>query len=320
MHQVVRNIHLITNPAGGTRNNRELSQIAASFFQVTGINVQISFTEHIGHAIKLAQAIPYSPDAIVCALGGDGTMHEIINGIMHCPEKERLPIASLPGGTGNSFMEDMGLLDFDEALKTIAHATVKKIDLFEIHLDDKLHYVFNVCGWGLFASGNACAESLRCLKQHRYNVAGLWEIIRNRGLRTRFTFHHQTIEDQFSLIVASNTRYVGKSMLLSPHAHWNDGKLDLTFLKHTTRLALVRMFLKLHSGQHIHEPNIHYLQTDAFEIHSSKATLWNLDGEKHLGKVGKVKVLPSALRVCMPPTAKRREPNAAHSESYRYKQ
>lgn len=296
---MVRIIHLIVNPKSGIMDNRALTQLACSFFNAKGIKVTIKFTERNGHATSLAFSSPYAPGKIICGLGGDGTMHEIINGIMQRKPQEQMPVGLLPGGTGNSFLEDMGLLKFNKALDAIAVGNVKKVDLFKVNMDEKLHYAFNVCGWGLFASGNACAESLRWVKRQRYNVAGLWEILRNRRQWARFSYLHQTIEDSFSLIVASNTRFVGKGMLLSPEARCDDGKMDLTFLKQSDRLALVRMFLKLPNGTHIDDPNIHYLQTDSFEIQTPKPTLWNFDGEIHSGKKGQIKVMPSALKVCM---------------------
>ena len=50
------------------------------------------------------------PQTLICAMGGDGTMHEVINGMMQREATLRMPVALIPGGTGNSFMEDLGLI------------------------------------------------------------------------------------------------------------------------------------------------------------------------------------------------------------------
>ena len=272
---------------------------AVSFLKDRGIQVIVEYTERKGHAREMARALPYAPEATICGLGGDGTMHEIINGIMHRHPDEQMPVGLLPGGTGNSFLEDMGIFNCNEALQKIVRGSYSNVDLLKIHLDDESHFVFNVCGWGLFASGNATAESLRYFKKMRYHVAGLWEILRNRTQQAKLKFDHQASEGRFSLIVASNTRNVGKSMLLSPKAKCNDGKLDLTFLKQSGRLPLMRLFQKLPKGTHVHEPGIAYIQCKNYKIDSPSKTLWNLDGEIYSGKKGEVTVLPQALRVCI---------------------
>jgi diacylglycerol kinase family enzyme len=88
-------------------------------------------------------------------------------------------------------------------------------------------------------------------------------------------------------------------MMLSPSAKFDDGKLDLTFLKQSGRWALMRLFQKLPKGNHIHEPGISCIQCTEFEIVALKTTLWNMDGEIYSGKRGKVTVLPHALSVCI---------------------
>jgi YegS/Rv2252/BmrU family lipid kinase len=294
-----RTVHLIANPYGGTQDNRAMAHQAVSFIKGQGIQVTLEFTERKGHAREIAHSLPYSPETTLCGLGGDGTMHEIINGIMHRNPDEQMPVGLLPGGTGNSFLEDMGIFNCNEALQRIVHGSYSNVDLFKINLDDTNHFVFNVCGWGLFASGNATAESLRYFKKMRYHVAGLWEILRNRNQQAKLTIDNKATQACFSLIVASNTRNVGKSMLLSPKAECNDGKLDLLFLKQSGRLPLMRLFQKLPKGTHVHEPGITYTQCKSYEIDSPSMTLWNLDGEIYSGKKGKVTILPQALKVCI---------------------
>ncbi len=294
-----RLIHLIVNPKGGTLDNRALAQRAQEHFKSRKIQVSSTFTAHKGHARTIAQSIPVQSETMICGLGGDGTIHEIINGNMQRPETERMPIAILPGGTGNSFLDDLGLLHFEKALNQVCLFQVRPVDLLRVRLDNQLCYVFNVCGWGLFASGNASAESLRCLKKQRYHVAGIWEIIRNKSQNATLTFANESREGRFSLIVASNTRCVGRAMLISPKASWNDGKLDLTFLKKTNRVSLLRMFLKLPKGTHIQETKINYVQTKSYTIQSPHPSLWNLDGEVYSGSKGDIEIRPGAVQICM---------------------
>lgn len=222
-------------------------------------------------------------------------MHEIINGLMQRPSGERVPIASIPGGTGNSFMEDTGIMNSKRAIENLLKGRKCSVDLLKADLNGKTRYVFNVCGWGLFASGNHRAESLRWMGTQRYNVAGVLEILRNPTQRGKLILGQEESEQDYSLIVASNSRYVGKSMLLSPHANFSDGLMDLLYLKKAKRSLLMHLFSRLHKGRHIELPEVFYMQTDRFEIHSDEATLWNLDGEITRASSGKIQVMPSAI-------------------------
>ncbi|MDA7660614.1 acylglycerol kinase family protein, partial [Verrucomicrobia bacterium] len=110
-----RTVHLIVNPFGGTQDNRALAHKAFSTLNDHGIKVNVDFSERKGHAMKVARSLSYAPEKTICGLGGDGTMHEIINGIMCRPPEEMMPVGLLPGGTGNSFLEDVGVFNFNDA-------------------------------------------------------------------------------------------------------------------------------------------------------------------------------------------------------------
>ncbi|MDB4665199.1 diacylglycerol kinase family lipid kinase [Verrucomicrobia bacterium] len=292
---MIHKLHLLTNPAGGVGNNLALEQQATSYLKRRGVEVTAYHTQFPGHAEELVRTIPLNSNDCVCGIGGDGTMHEIINGMMQRPENRRVPVSLIPGGTGNSFMEDAQLLDVSKALEVILKNQRKRIDLLEVRLDQNLRYAFNVCGWGLFATGNELAESMRWLGRLRYDAAGLLKILKNDSHEARLEMDESTIEDHFSLIVASNSRYVGKGMLLSPEARYDDGLLDLLYLRKTSRLALARLFMSLHKGEHVNQPGVSYVQTRAFRIQAMALFKWNLDGEATTGKEARVQALKSAI-------------------------
>ena len=95
-------------------------------------------------------------------------MHEVINGMMQREATLRMPVALIPGGTGNSFMEDLGLIHPRSAMESILGGSPQPIDLMECALDGAIEYAFNVCGWGMMASGNRRAESMRWMGRLRY--------------------------------------------------------------------------------------------------------------------------------------------------------
>jgi len=293
---MIRRLYLVINPKSGLGGNLAIARQSEAYLKARDIEVIPFLTEHARHAESWTQALPYSTETAVCGLGGDGTMHEIINGMMQRPAEVRMPVCSIPGGTGNSFLEDLQIIDPPKALETIARGTAHPMDLLRLELDDQIRYLFNVCGWGLFGTGNHRAESLRWLGKRRYDAAAICEILMNQSFEARFHINDEIIRDRFPFIVATNSRYVGKGMLLSPHARFDDGLLDLLYLGRTTRRQLIGLFSRLHQGRHIEQPGIHYQQIDRFEIHTDTPGWWNLDGEPVQGSSGKLEVVPRALK------------------------
>ena len=292
---MTRSVHLITNPKGGVGDNLQIAGMVEAALTQHHWKVIRHETKERGHAEHLARTIPTHADTILCGIGGDGTMHEIINGLMQRPLRERSPVASIPGGTGNSFLEHNGIMTHLQAVETLLKGCPCPVDLLKAHLNEKTRYVFNVCGWGLFASGNHRAESLRWLGTQRYNVAGLMEILRNPAQQANLVIEDRERKEDYSLIVASNSRFVGKGMLLSPEASFNDGLIDLLYLDKTSRSLLLKLFLKLHKGQHVQLPEVSYQRIKQFEIHSDEEKLWNLDGEIMRASKGVIQMVPAAI-------------------------
>jgi diacylglycerol kinase (ATP) len=297
----LKHIHFITNPMGGVGDNLALARDALAFFGKHGIQGSIHPTQHPGQAIDLAATLPLDPASLICAIGGDGTMHEVINGVMRRSAPSDSNVALLPGGTGNSVMEDLGLLKLQAAMQAILEGSPKKIDLIRTELDGSVQYAFNLCGWGMMARGNERAEAMRWLGRGRYHVAGLLEIMEARSLQAGLEIEGQPkAEDHYALVVATNSRIIGKGMRVAPNARMDDGKMDLLLVKKAGRWDLAQLFARLHRGTHIHHPLMHYIQVNELKLESHQPVAWNVDGEVRRATKAALKVLPGRLNWWLP--------------------
>ena len=95
---------IIVNPCGGRRNSTAVLSEVKPRFESAGIEITLQETEYAGHAREIAHTTNFSDLDCICAIGGDGTLHEIINGMFSRPDKLTLPLAQIPAGTGNSFL------------------------------------------------------------------------------------------------------------------------------------------------------------------------------------------------------------------------
>ena len=103
----MRKILLIANPKSGIKNKDELVNIVISKFKENSIEITLNKTEYPGHAIELAKNCNFSEFSSICAVGGDGTLNEVLNGVLKRNDKKKIPIGLIPGGTGNSCMKPL---------------------------------------------------------------------------------------------------------------------------------------------------------------------------------------------------------------------
>jgi NAD kinase len=111
---------LIYNPFSGARRGKYIAKKAAKLLSNAGVSVDLIQLERGGHAQEIVAKEDLSTYDCLCVVGGDGTFHEAINGLMRKPEDQRkIPVALIPGGTGNSFALELGGIDVHRAVKHV---------------------------------------------------------------------------------------------------------------------------------------------------------------------------------------------------------
>ncbi len=289
--------YLIVNPHGGLKKGLSILELVKPVFESAGAELTILETQYAGHARNMARTENFEGYDGLCAIGGDGTMHEVINGMMNREDGQQLPIGLITGGTGNSFMHDLDCLDPVNAAKRIITNRKRPIDISKVNANGETLYAFNIVGWGMPTEINILAEKLRWFGGQRYNVASLIEIFAFRQrLATLVIEGNRTVGD-FGFILGCNTIHTGKGMKMAPLAQLNDGYIDLIVVHKPSRWKLLKMFPKIFSGKHIAEPIVEYHQVKTFSIIPIEEHVLNIDGELLGNTPIDVEVLPSAINV-----------------------
>ena len=119
---------LIANPKSGTINfNKSISSVKECFKRYD-VESTLMKTDYKGHAVDIVKNENLNIFDSVCAMGGDGTLFEVLNGMLSRSADDRVPISIMPNGTGNSFMKTVGTTSEDSAVKIIARSSSRKID------------------------------------------------------------------------------------------------------------------------------------------------------------------------------------------------
>ena len=293
----VRKMLLLVNPTGGVRNGLEILENIKPIFEAGGIELEIIETKYIAHAKDITRAMEIEKFESLCLVGGDGTMHEAINGMYSRKDKKRIPIGLIPAGTGNSLMHDLNCLDTAVATKWIVNGYTKKIDLAEITMEHKVVYGFNIIGWGMITDINTRAAGVRWMGENRYTYAALMEIMSHKLKHAKVSFEGKTYDENFIFILGSMTKFTGSAMKMGPKAKLDDGLIDISILRNATRKQLLNLFPKIFTGEHIHSDLVEYRQVDSYSIIPDKHDPLNIDGETIGSTPIKLKVIRESLEI-----------------------
>ena len=229
-------------------------------------------------------------------VGGDGTIHEVVNGLMKSGQGLHLPLGIIPGGSGNAFADDLGVKNTTQAVHQIVSGNMHSMDIMRISQGDTVSYAFNIIAWGTASDVNRRAEKLRWLGNSRYSLSAIISILSLKKRPILLRLDNDVVDSNAILFIALNTIHTGKGMKMAPHAKLNDGLIDLLLLRDVSRLRVLKIFLQSFSGKHVSDPLVEYRNAKTFSI-QTEGDLLNIDGE-NIGRTPiEVSLIPGALSV-----------------------
>jgi diacylglycerol kinase (ATP) len=293
---------VLYNPqAGNGRASRLLDPIRAGL-AAKGIDAQFALTESPGHATQLARQADLSRYDAVIASGGDGTLFEVLNGLMRNPATDKPPLGLIPNGTGNAFMKELGLQhsDWRRAIDIIAANRPRALDIGRVEWEGEARYFLNIVGMGFVAEVAQAAVPLKRLGSAAYTLATLLKLPSLHPQTITLEVDGQALVREGVFVEVANSRYTGTHFLIAPKAKLDDGLLDVVLLKSISRLELLRLFRTVYDGSHVHHPQVEYLQARSITVSESRPGTLIPDGEI-LGRTpARFECLPAAIRFLWP--------------------
>ena len=293
-------IPLFLNPvAGRGRAGRNIRHIASSLDSL-GIDHVLVESESVGNLeTRVFDAVSAGAARIIVA-GGDGSIHEVVNGILRSGNSVELGV--IPIGTGNDFAKACSIpVQWEDAVQELAgrlqsNTPARRIDAGR--MNDR--YFANGAGIGFDAKVNRIARDIRWrIGDLVYLVAVLRGMI--DGVITpqvTMQFSGQSIEGPITLANVSNGAWVGGMFHIAPMAKNDDGELDLILAGPVSRLRILALLPKLIQGSHIDQPEITHARLTQCQITASAAVPSHLDGEvQPLQTHFDIEIMKGALRL-----------------------
>lgn len=259
-----------------------------------------------GHAIELARRAGEEGCDLVVAVGGDGTAHEVVNGLMQVPPERRPKMGSIPLGSGNDFSFACGMShDPLEAARQVFTGTPRPIDIGVLQDDlGRRIYWDNTVGIGFDATTTIRSRKLTTLRGFFiYLVAVLQTIALNHTApRMKVTTESEDWEEANLLVCLCNGEREGGGFLIHPGARNHDGILNYTQIRHMSRLKMLQLLPQVMQGTHGKSPDVRMGQFTRLALVSEGPVTMHLDGEIYAGfdsplRKLEVELLPGALTV-----------------------
>ena len=313
---------LIVNPrAGGGRTGSLFAKMADPIERSLG-SFDAAFTERGRHAVEIAREAALEGRETVIAVGGDGSIHEVVAGLMAARAQgaKGTRLGIIGQGTGGDFRKTLGLEHrLDKYCAAIAAGKTRAVDVGRFSYlsheeESSSSYFINILSIGMGglvdryvadgsrALGGTIAYFSASLRGLIHSEIGVLNCTIHEGGRT----HEEEIHSR--LLAICNGRYFGSGMFIAPMAKLDDGFFEVVSLGAASRLSFALNSSKIYTGAHLNNPETKHFRCDKITIELANPRvrekyLLDVDGEA-LGKLPlEVELLPGALEIFAPAEA-----------------
>ena len=285
----------IINPISGNRRYEDIERKISSCFASTEIEPLIYLSEYAGYAEDLCRRLvkQLSPPTAIVAVGGDGTVNDLANGIA----LSGIPMGIIPHGSGNGFARHLGIpMNVDRSLEVLRQEFSLPVDM--VRIGEK--YSLNVSGVGF--------DALVAWKFQHSQARGLSSYVRI-ALGEFFKYQPETYDllvdreqsrHKAFLISLANSSQFGNNFLISPRASVCDGYLDLCILHPFPWWAIPGLLIKMMGRKIDQSPYLEIIKAKKVTLQQD-GDIWHLDGEAMSGGSElQVEIVEKSLSVIIP--------------------
>jgi diacylglycerol kinase (ATP) len=296
-------IGFIVNPVSGNGRGTKVWRKIESTLKERNISYLAKMTRHSGEAEQLAvEMVKQESVKLLVAVGGDGTVNEVVNGLVQADAS--CLFGHIPSGSGNDFSRAYDLsLDPLMALEAVLSGqNTKEIDLLRINER------FAVSSLGAGFDGQVAKTTNEAGYKKLFNRMnlGMFSYILS-VVRVLFTYRPSDVVLEADgvrhqlpnvwLIAVSNIPNYGGGMLICPHAVPDDGIAEVCVVSNISRLSLLRAFPLIFTGAHVNHPAVRFYRGKKVVVHSDTPLIVHADGEIVAQTPIAVEVLPNKLKI-----------------------
>ena len=294
----------LVNPASANGKTGKRWPEIARAADAAGLRGEAIFSERPGQLGDLARAAADEGATLLVVVGGDGTVHEVVNGIAG---REGIELALIPRGTGWDFARTHKIPKrLDGALRIAKDGQARPFDLgratYLADGSEQTAWFANMASVGMSgavaAKANSTTKALGAKMSYLYALGTVFARWRNVELRVRVEEEERNglMEDT---IVAVG-RYLAGGMMITPDAEPDDELFDVLLIGDLTKTELVRVMPKIYRGTHLPHPKGEVLRGRTVSIEADHPLPIQLDGEQPGTTPVRFEIAPAAIRLRVP--------------------
>ncbi|MDF2949822.1 MAG: dagK [Sedimentibacter sp.] len=291
---------VIYNPTSGKElAGQKIFHVSETIMELEDIEFTFYATKKKGDGEEAAKRGCAEGYDLIISCGGDGTVHEIVNGIMKSSCKTKLAI--MPAGTVNDFASQLKMPKaYANFASLLMKQSFKTIDVGKINDD----YFVNVVGGGAFMNipHDVTIEAKTILGKYAYYFKAAFEVPGQLENTNNINYVIDGVEYNYNtlLFVVINSAGAGGFKKLCPDAKIDDGLLDIVIFEKANNSDLLQVFSKIFNGQHITHPKVHYYQGKNIKIDCEKELQIDTDGDMGGYVPAEISSVHNAIEILIP--------------------
>lgn len=277
----------------------------------TASNVEYSLEQTTGPRDAIQMAAQAAADGFerVIAAGGDGTVHEVVNGLMAAQaDGHSAVLGIIPVGSGNDLAFALGIpADVEKACAILRHGAPRAVDIGKVTVDGEPQFFGNNVGIGFDGEVVVDLQNGRSLQGFLMYLWSVFRVLFNGRwpFEIASTVDGVTTQHTVTLITVANGTRTGGGFLLTPAAKQDDGLLDICYAGKLSKLGVLNLLPRTINGSHVRQKSVTIATTKNISIRVPAGSPAHIDGEVLTadGHLFDIEILPLALHVWTPTEA-----------------
>lgn len=288
---------MIYNPSSGREQFKKQLPDILNQLERAGYETSCHATTGDKDATRAARYAVERNFDLVIAVGGDGTVSEVVDGIAGNVNRPKLGI--IPAGTTNDYARALGIpRDFNKACQIIIDGHQRHVDVGQVN---EQHFI-NISGGGTLTelTYEVPSKYKTVFGQLAYYVKGFEKVTQLKPTRVKIECKEKVIDEEIMLFLIANTHSIGGFENLAPDADLEDGYFDVLIVRKTGFPDFIQLAAQVLRGEHLRDSRVIYFQTTELHVTSADPVQLNLDGERGGKLPAHYKVLHKHITVITP--------------------
>ena len=274
---------LIVNPSSGNKNFKNSWNEIKYLLNIKKIQYSFVFSQYTKHEVELVREVIKKGYKIIISVGGDGTLHHVINGVMTQTyiKTNKLKVGIIPLGTGNDWIKTYNIPNsLEKSINIIKkdRTTFQDIGCITLSNGEK-EYFNNLAGIGYDGYVVRNLKNLKKVGSLAFLISGFYSLLSYNKTKYTIRIKNKTLNEECLMILFGICKYSGGGLRLTKNPNPKDGLFDITIVKNISIFDLLLNLPKLYNGDIVYHKKVETYKDEVIQIINHNNSIIEADGE-----------------------------------------